>query len=256
MVAAWMDTSGLLSPTKLIFFTYKWAEIGRKADSDIASVVSSILGIDINVLNNTTPINSCSIAQRMSWAVNRVTSRVEDTAYSLMGIFSVNMPLLYGEGEKAFLRLQEEIMKVSDDETLFAWADESRRPQSANSYAQCVSGLLAQGPSAFRDAQQLVQIYVKKPRPPFTMTSKGLSLSLPLENADGDMFFAPLRCLNLYGHTRIGIYLQKAPLSAAQYARAHCWKLAAANGQSQADLKMLYVKQNPDQPQTYMCLGG
>lgn len=58
----------------------------------------------------------------MGWAADRVTTRVEDLAYSLLGIFDVNMPLLYGEGEKAFVRLQEEIMKDSSDENLFAWA--------------------------------------------------------------------------------------------------------------------------------------
>jgi hypothetical protein len=58
----------------------------------------------------------------MSWASKRETTRSEDTAYCLLGIFDVNMPLLYGEGEKAFVRLQEEIMKNSDDQSLFAWA--------------------------------------------------------------------------------------------------------------------------------------
>ena len=42
-------------------------------------------------------------------------------AYCLLGIFDINMALLYGEGKKAFLRLQEEIMKVSEDQSLFAW---------------------------------------------------------------------------------------------------------------------------------------
>jgi hypothetical protein len=46
---------------------------------------------------------------------------VEDLAYCLMGIFGVHMPLLYGEGQNAFIRLQEEIMKVSDDQTIFSW---------------------------------------------------------------------------------------------------------------------------------------
>jgi hypothetical protein len=57
----------------------------------------------------------------MSWAAKRQTTKVEDCAYSLMGIFGINMPLLYGEGELAFVRLQEELMKVSDDYSIFAW---------------------------------------------------------------------------------------------------------------------------------------
>jgi hypothetical protein len=63
-----------------------------------------------------------SIAQKMSWAARRQTRREEDIAYCLMGLFSVNMPLLYGEGSRAFMRLQDEIMKISDDQTIFAWA--------------------------------------------------------------------------------------------------------------------------------------
>ena len=56
----------------------------------------------------------------MSWAAKRETTRPEDIAYCLMGIFNVNMALLYGEGRKAFIRLQEEILKSTDDESLFA----------------------------------------------------------------------------------------------------------------------------------------
>lgn len=56
----------------------------------------------------------------MSWAAHRETTRVEDLAYCLLGIFDVNIPLLYGEGRKAFLRSQE-ILRVSHDQSLFAW---------------------------------------------------------------------------------------------------------------------------------------
>ena len=68
-------------------------------------------------------INSASVAQKMSWASRRETTIVEDIAYSLMGIFDVNMPQIYGEGKKAFMRLQHEIVKSSDDESIFAWMD-------------------------------------------------------------------------------------------------------------------------------------
>jgi hypothetical protein len=59
----------------------------------------------------------------MSWAAHRETSREEEIAYFLLGIFQVNMPTLYGDGEKAFLRLQEEILKYSTDLSLFAWTE-------------------------------------------------------------------------------------------------------------------------------------
>lgn len=58
----------------------------------------------------------------MSWAALRETTGEEDRAYSLMGLFGVNMPLLYGEGgTKAFARLQQEITRQSSDDSIFAW---------------------------------------------------------------------------------------------------------------------------------------
>ena len=57
----------------------------------------------------------------MRWAAGRKTTRVEDQAYSLMGIFGITMPTLYGEGAYAFRRLQEEILQRIPDQSLFAW---------------------------------------------------------------------------------------------------------------------------------------
>ena len=48
---------------------------------------------------------------------------MEDRAYSLLGIFDINMPTLYGEGDRAFRRLQEEIMQRVPDQSLFAWGE-------------------------------------------------------------------------------------------------------------------------------------
>jgi hypothetical protein len=56
----------------------------------------------------------------MSWAVKRQTTRPEDQAYCLLGLFDVKMPLLYGEGAYAFIRLQEEILMRTDDDSLLA----------------------------------------------------------------------------------------------------------------------------------------
>jgi hypothetical protein len=61
-----------------------------------------------------------SVAPKMSWAAKRRTSRPEDTAYCLMGLFGATMPVLYREGNNAFLRLQLEIIGMSDDESIFA----------------------------------------------------------------------------------------------------------------------------------------
>jgi hypothetical protein len=60
-----------------------------------------------------------NVAVRVSWASRRYTTRTEDIAYCLMGLLDVHMPLLHGEGKNAFLRLQLEILEVSDDEAIF-----------------------------------------------------------------------------------------------------------------------------------------
>jgi len=70
----------------------------------------------------TSDLSLASVAQKMFWASNRKTTRKEDMAYCLLGLFDINMPLLYGEGEKAFLRLQEHIAATSTDHSLFAWS--------------------------------------------------------------------------------------------------------------------------------------
>ena len=68
-----------------------------------------------------------SISESLSWASKRVTARKEGIAHSLMRLFGIHMPIVYGEGSTAFLRLQAEILKLSDDESIFAWSSEDWR---------------------------------------------------------------------------------------------------------------------------------
>jgi hypothetical protein len=102
----------LIAPSKVIFYSREWKYLGTK--SELARELTDITGIDGRVLKGDHP-SVCSIADRMSWVSKRGTTREEDIAYSLLGIFNINMPLLYGKRGKAFIRLQEEIMKASDD---------------------------------------------------------------------------------------------------------------------------------------------
>jgi hypothetical protein len=108
----------LIAPSDVRFYSQSWDPIGTKYT--LSSEISEITSIDIGVLKGEDP-QLMSMAIKMFWASNRKTTRPEDTAYCLMGLFDVNMPLMYGEGKKAFIRLQEEIMKYSDDHSLFAW---------------------------------------------------------------------------------------------------------------------------------------
>lgn len=84
-------------------------------------VLSRITSIDEDILTGEASLESVLVGNKMSWAASRQTARAEDGAYSLLGIFGVNMPLLYGEGGKAFLRLQKKILKASTNLSIFAW---------------------------------------------------------------------------------------------------------------------------------------
>ena len=109
----------LLAPQVIAFMSKDWTFLGTKAD--LAPLLADITRVPEKVLRFEQDIADICVARRMSWAASRETTRAEDEAYSLMGIFGVNMPALYGEGRKAFYRLQEEIMKTSADGSLFAW---------------------------------------------------------------------------------------------------------------------------------------
>ena len=114
----------LIAPAKLIFFDLKWMVLGTK--ETMVDILSSITRIDKTFFLSTDRFwylrdDGPCIAQIMSWAADRKTTRVEDKAYCLLGLFDINMPLLYGEGKKAFFRLQEELIKCSNDASLFAW---------------------------------------------------------------------------------------------------------------------------------------
>ena len=127
-----------LAPEVVEFYNADWVEIGTK--SSLKATLYEITGIDIRVLEGAPP-SVCNVAHRLSWASTRRTTRVEDMAYSLLGLFDINMPLLYGEGTNAFKRLQEEILKNLKDYTLFAWRDHDGLPLG--------DGILAPSPANF-----------------------------------------------------------------------------------------------------------
>jgi hypothetical protein len=102
-----------------LFYDAKWNTRGFK--TDIATKLSDITQIDEKVLRNECPLSEFCVAQKLSWAARRRTTRVEDSAYCLLGLLELNMPLLYGEGENAFRRLQDEIIRSTADLSIFAW---------------------------------------------------------------------------------------------------------------------------------------
>jgi len=128
----------LIAPRRVIFFNGRWKAFGSK--QSLAGHISHITNIPLEILLGKSPL-STTIAERMSWASKRQTTREEDVAYCLMGLFDIHMPPIYGEGsEKAFLRLQEEILSHNSDQTLFIWS-QKHEPYNL--------GLLATSPKAF-----------------------------------------------------------------------------------------------------------
>ena len=207
----------LVAPLSLIFYANDWVEIGTKAS--LQDIVSTVTGMEKAILLTNHP-GEISIAKRMSWAANRDTERKEDIAYCLMGIFGVNMPTIYGEGENAFIRLQREIIKLSDDQTIFAW--------QADGWAK---GLLARSPAAFVNAGDIrttTGTYTSE----YSVTNTGLRINLPLRpvpNAD-NTFLAVLNCQYGYGGGSLAIYLKRE--QGQQFARINTNRMEVADGKN------------------------
>jgi hypothetical protein len=145
------------------FYSREWQCLGSKFSMGLR--ISEITGIPKEYLEGQS-LETASISMRMSWAADRQATRAEDIAYSLLGIFDVNMPLLYGEGKtKAFRRLQEEIMKISEDETIFAW-------EAADGMDELTADVLAIGPNDFRETRDLIPFASDDPVPPYTITHR------------------------------------------------------------------------------------
>lgn len=155
----------LIAPMRIKFFGKTWKLVATK--TNLVRYLSRITGIDAGVLTHARKIGSVSIAVRMSWAANRQTTRIEDRAYSLLGIFGVSIPIVYGEGNRAFARLQEEIMKFSNDQSIFAWCTE--KPDG--------TVLMADSPDDFASSRGIV--VWGRPKS-FQLTNQGLRATLPV----------------------------------------------------------------------------
>lgn len=127
----------LLAPSDVLFLGSDWQSLGHKCRGDLClcsdpinamstgdslnEVICNAPSIDPWHLINSRSLHNATIAQKMSWAAHRETTKVEAIAYCMLGLLGVNMPLLYGEGHRAFLRLQSEIIRTSKDQSFLAW---------------------------------------------------------------------------------------------------------------------------------------
>ena len=176
----------LLAPRELIFLDSGWNMFGSKRS--LNEVVSAITGIADAAFRSA---RDASVATKMSWAAWRSCTRPEDLAYSLLGMFDVNMPLLYGEGARqAFERLQLEIIKRSGDESIFTFYNPAKWAR-----------VLANSPEDFAYGAGIRLFEPRIPRAPYTCTHKGLEIStvlLPSRMSTSfgkhKIYFMPLNC--------------------------------------------------------------
>lgn len=119
----------LLAPKKVHFYSQDWKYLGSK--EELLDLISSITLISREALTQgECQPTSRSLGEILSWASRRTTTMEEDMAYALLGLLDVNMPLIYGEGPKAFIRLQEELLRRYDDESIFAWEAPPKRSKT------------------------------------------------------------------------------------------------------------------------------
>jgi hypothetical protein len=176
----------MIAPQHFNFYDKDWNFKGAK--SDLVHQLYHITGVDVTILQGGS-LRFTSVARKMSWAAKRQTARIEDMAYCLLGLFDLSMPMLYGEGPKAFIRLQEEIVKEYDDHSLFAW-----KSDTANESA----GIFAESPADFAASANIVSS-IGLQAEPVVITSRGVRITAFLTHMDDNrpdnpIFLAVLNC--------------------------------------------------------------
>ncbi|KAI0800038.1 hypothetical protein C8Q74DRAFT_387419 [Fomes fomentarius] len=215
----------LIASKHLTFLASDWRPLGTK--HALARVVKEISGVDSGILSHDIPLSSVSVACRMSWAAKRLTSRKEDEGYALMGLFGVKMAVTYEEGALAFFRLQEEILKLDSDQSLFVWdtspsaSTEEQAGALPPAYDESRHMLFAPCPAAFARSAgvKVVALNAVPGRrhrgsrddqafPTYVSTPDGLRATLPTLSVGPFTHLALLSCTDEQG-CRLGLVLRK-----------------------------------------------
>ncbi|KAK5715216.1 hypothetical protein LTR17_016897 [Elasticomyces elasticus] len=166
----------LLAPRVLIFWAKDWQYIATLAKNNPDAIRMPFVKV---LVKHTGIPAEYLITGRMSWMADRTTTHVEDIAYCLLGLFQVDLPPLYGEGTRAFIRLQKAIIEQSDDESIFAWrvdTDHERTREWSDVHHYCHRrGILASSPSDFRNCGRIIADQ-HNARLPYRITNKGLEI--------------------------------------------------------------------------------
>ncbi|THU77667.1 HET-domain-containing protein, partial [Dendrothele bispora CBS 962.96] len=173
----------LIAPRFMVFLDQGWKMVGTRFS--VRKIISERTSIPVEVFEDgkldyatgsEAKLNRENfIAQKMSWAASRKTTRDEDIAYCLMGLFGVNMSPIYGEGEaKAFMRLQQEIIKYSEDRSIFAWVATDDCHRDRGLFASSPSEFMFSGEIGMSDSEDLGN------KSAFSFGNNGLHIHLPL----------------------------------------------------------------------------
>ncbi|KAM5535936.1 hypothetical protein V8D89_010376 [Ganoderma adspersum] len=220
----------LIAPRYLVFFSRNWKPLGTK--STLSRVIEEVTGVDRAILNQEQAVYTASVARRMSWASRRETSRVEDQAYSLLGIFGLHLATNYGEGRHAFVRLQEAILLAIPDQSIFAWGDACAESLASVSDLQF---LLAPSPVAFAFAGQVRPLSHQRiaerlgatsrlPLPEYQTTSYGIRTRFPMISFKQSPF-SPSSVSFFFGSGQYAICApleQPAPFAPTHFAILEC----------------------------------
>lgn len=184
----------LVAPEDINFYATNWTFIGSKRD--LTTTLSNITSIDANVLT-TRAFDTCSVAKRMAWAAHRNTTKIEDLAYCLFGLFDVNIPLVYGEGKKAFIRLQEAILKENEDESLFAWTPSQMQDTDWRHEIPRGTSIFASHPIEFIHARNIRPMYNQTEAP--NVTNRGVGVEMPIYRVnEGSLLSTKTVVITLY----------------------------------------------------------
>lgn len=261
----------LIAPVVLKFFNCMWKFIFVQnklsmfqRNPVMIAAVSRITGIGSwhqYSMKTMTDLRNLPVATKLSWISRRSTTRVEDMAYSLLGLLGIQMPLLYGEGHGAFLRLQEELMRKYSDTSMLLWGIGLDRHDIDKIRGDLQPSCLAQTPILFTGAQRVCHIDIDPSwdellQPNCALTPHGLRVRMPLlcVDARSDVYL----CMTNYAlsqpagqdqNKRFAILVQRLQGSNA-------YRLASDDGPVLLELSTGWSKRNTLEWKTIYLIAG
>ncbi|KAG9317812.1 hypothetical protein JVU11DRAFT_2036 [Chiua virens] len=181
----------LLAPKRIVFYNKGWSPVSAgnvrrdaetrndKEDWRVLGAISKETGIPAGDLRYFNP--SCErVSEKMKWASRRETTRTEDVAYSLIGIFDITMPISYGEGPWAFHRLMEGIAQRCSEPGFFAWAGDASPYSLALPSSPASYGMLALDSQTATGLRLTGSLFEEVGDTSYSITKLGLQIKLLL----------------------------------------------------------------------------